>query len=99
MGGGGKDRVGMGLLKGGGAEEWIGGMEVETARGTGVEKPSGVKVDMPVVLGRDRGLDRPIVRGGELTVAAMLGGGKGEAGGVVSIPLSSIIFRAFGLKS
>lgn len=41
--------------------------------------------------------DLPIVRGGELTVAAMLGGGKGEAGGVVSIPLSSIIFRAFGL--
>lgn len=82
------------LPKGEGVEEWMGGMEAETA---GVEKPSGEKVGMVVVLGRVMGLERPItVSGGGLMVAATLGGGVGEAGGVVSIPLSSIIFSAHG---
>lgn len=39
----------------------------------------------------------PIESGGPLTVAATLGGGVGLLGGVVSIPLSSIIFSAFDL--
>lgn len=44
------------------------------------------------VPGTDSGLDRPIVVGGLLTRAATDRGGVGLVGGVVSIPLSSIIF-------
>lgn len=51
----------MGLrVKGGGAEDWMGGKGGATVVGrTGVEKPSGAKLEMPVVLGRVSGLDRP----------------------------------------
>lgn len=39
----------------------------------------------------------PMVTGGALTVAATVRGSVGLAGGVVSIPLSSIIFSALYL--
>lgn len=58
----------------------------------GREGAGGRAVDTELVPERVRGLDRPIVTAGEETVAATAGGGVGLAGGVVSIPLSSIIF-------
>lgn len=72
--------VGRGLLKAG----------REGRGGRGAVESGG----FPMVLGRDRGLDRPMVMGGGLTAAAPVRGGVGLAGGVVSIPLSSIIFSA-----
>lgn len=36
-----------------------GRVEVTAVGGAGVEKPSGAKLEMPVVLGRLSGLDRP----------------------------------------
>lgn len=36
-----------------------GRVEVTAAGGAGVEKPSGAKLEMPVVLGRFSGLERP----------------------------------------
>lgn len=50
-------------MNGGPSEGWIGGREVVApfgGIGVGVEKPSGAKEEMPVVLGRDMGLDRPV---------------------------------------
>lgn len=76
--------AGRGLLKA--------GME---GRGGRVVESGGFPMETALVLGRDRGLDRPMVIGGELTAAAPVRGGVGLAGGVVSIPLSSIIFSAF----
>lgn len=71
-----------GLLKAG--LEGTGGREVET-EGEPMETEPG----------RDRGLERPMGSGGPLAVvAATVRGGVGLAGGVVSIPLSSIIFSA-----
>lgn len=69
------------LLKAG--RDGMGGREVETEGKL-----------MELVPERVRGLDRPAGIGGELTVAATVRGGVGLAGGVVSIPLSSIIFSA-----
>lgn len=85
--GGGKweDREGCGargLLNG---MEGTGGNAVET---------EGEPMETELVPERDRGLDIPMVIGGGLTVAATVRGGVGLAGGVVSIPLSSIIFSA-----
>lgn len=82
----------MGLVKGGARDDCTGGREEVVGRGAGVgvEKPSGAKEVMPVELGRVIGLVRPVVRGGGLTAEAIVGG-EGLAGGVVSIPLSSII--------
>lgn len=86
-GGGGKLEVVIrGLLIAG--REETGGRVVETG---------GLLTEMELVPGRDRGLDRPMVAGGQLTAAATVRGGAGLAGGVVSIPLSSIIFSAFYL--
>lgn len=97
MGGGGanwgEDREGIGgigLPYGGGTEE----EGMEGGRGAGVEKPAGEKV----VLGRTIWLERPIDRGGGgLAVVTTLESMAGLAGGVVSIPLSSIIFPALHL--
>lgn len=64
-GGGMGEAVERGLLKGGPREGWIGGREVVAVKaaiggmGVGVEKPSGAKEEMPVVLGRGMGLDKP----------------------------------------
>lgn len=68
-----------------------GRVDVTAVGGPGVEKLSGAKLEIPVVLGRFSGLERPIVRGGGLMATAALRGGGGVLGGVVSIPLSSII--------
>lgn len=65
-GGGMGDAAERGLLNGGPSEGWIGGREVVAVtaaiggKGVGVEKPSGAKEDMPVVLGRGMGLDKPV---------------------------------------
>lgn len=72
-----------GLLKAG--REGTGGRAAETEGET------------ELVPGGDKGLDRPMLSGGALTEAATLRGGVGLAGGVVSIPLSSIIFLALNL--
>lgn len=63
----------------------------------GMEGAGGRAVDTELVPGRGRGLDRPVVTGGDVTVAATVRGGVGLAGGVVSIPLSSIIFLTLNL--
>lgn len=73
--------VAKGLLKAG--MEGTGGRFVET---------EGEPMEMELMPGRDGGLDRPMVIGGAPTAAATVRGGVGLAGGVVSIPLSSIIF-------
>lgn len=52
---------------------------------------------MELLPGGDRVLGRPVVIGRSVTVAATVRGGVGLAGGVVSIPLSSIIFSALFL--
>lgn len=63
--------------------EGTGGTEVDT---------EGEPMETALVPVRARGLDRPPVTGRALVVAATVRGGGGLAGGVVSIPLSSIIF-------
>lgn len=59
-------------------------------------KTEGEPMETELVPERDG--DRPTVSGGLLTAAAPVRGGVGLAGGVVSIPLSSIIFSAIYLN-
>lgn len=82
-GGGKLEVVIRGLLRVG--REETGGRVTETG---------ALLMDTGLVPGRDRGLDRPMVAGGQLTAVATVRGGAGLAGGVVSSPLSSIIFSA-----
>lgn len=66
-----------------------GGREVNAGFGAEME---GDPMEMELLPVRGRGLARPEVTAGALTVEATFGGGVGVVGGVVSIPLSSIIF-------
>lgn len=93
--GGGKGEV---LVKGeGNWEDWEGcvakGLLKVGMEGTGGRfvETEGELMEMELMPGRDGGLDRPMVIGGAPSVAATVRGGVGLAGGVVSIPLSSII--------
>lgn len=93
------------LVKGeaeGNWEEREGGAAKEVVK-TGRDGMGGREVEtegklMELVPGRVRGLDRSAGIGGVLTVAVTVRGGVGLAGGVVSIPLSSIIFSAVCLN-
>lgn len=59
------------------------GSEVKAGFGAEME---GEPLEMELMPARGRGLVRPVVTGGALTVEATLGGGVGLVGGVVSIP-------------
>lgn len=94
--GGKGERLGKGDVRvegGGNWEEREGGAVREG--GGRVVATEGEPMDMELEPGTDRGLDTPVVSGGAPTAAATTRGGVGLAGGVVSIPLSSIIFLAF----
>lgn len=91
---GGKGEI---LVKGGAIVEAGGaarGLLKAGRGGTGGREAETEGEPTELVPGRDRGLDKPMVTGTPLTVSATVGGGVGLAGGVVSIPLSSIIFSA-----
>lgn len=76
---------------GGGADDSMGGrVEVKATGGRGLEKLPGEKLETPAGVGRGRGLVIPAGSDGGLMVD--VGGGGGVEGGVLSIPLSSIIF-------